>query len=157
MSFHNCACEIKSQPGSFGLLHSFCRTIKTIEDMRQIPRFNAWTLVTYTNNYLLRPCCATDLNCAFGCVFEGVGNEIGDNLFNPRFICQNDGEFFRKIRFNVVVPGLLCESFSNSVRQVRKRYICAAQAETTRLQTRCIQQIIDHLAQAVSLLFDDGK
>src|SRR6266542_2686964 len=111
MSFDNGAGKIKSQPGAFRLFDGFSRTIKPVEDVWQIPGFDARSLIANTNNNLLRPHLTTDFDLTFRRVLECIGNEIDDHLIDARFVSKNDREVLREIRNNSVLGGLCTEFF----------------------------------------------
>src|SRR5260221_12970658 len=81
MRFNNRARQIKSQSGAFSMFNRLSRTIKTIEDMRQVLGFNARTFITDTDNDLLWSCRATDLDLTIWRIFECIGNKVDHHLF----------------------------------------------------------------------------
>src|SRR4030095_12543210 len=95
--FNNGTRQVKSQTRAFGLFNCFRRTIKAVEDVRQIPRFNTRTLIAYTNHYLVCMYPTSDLDLTFWRVLECIGNKIVNHLLQTGFIRQYDREFIGEI------------------------------------------------------------
>ena len=65
--------------------------------MRQILRVDAGTFIAYANDHLPRPHGAADLDLAFRCVFQCIGNQIRDHLLDARFVGKDNWKFIRKV------------------------------------------------------------
>ena len=78
VGFDDCAGQIKSQPCPLGMLNSFCRTKKTVEDVRQIPRVDARTFIAYADDNLLGMHASADPDLSLGRVLEGIGNKMAE-------------------------------------------------------------------------------
>ena len=85
------------KPCAFGLLDGIGGTIEAVEDMRQVLRVDAGAFVADANHHLLGPHRTADLDLAFRCVFQGIGNKVGDHLLDPGFVGQDDGKFIREV------------------------------------------------------------
>ena len=125
LSFNNCAGKIKSQSCTFRMFNGFCRTIEAIKDMGQIIRFNAGSFVADTDNDLFGPYASTNFDFTLRCIFEGVGNQIDDHLFDTCFIAENDWEILREICHNRMLIGLCAEFLCNPLGQDRQGNITA--------------------------------
>lgn len=103
--------KIQPQTGSFGFADSFIRAIEAVKYIGDVAGIDTRTLVTDTDDNLFRADLASDADFAAGGIFNGIGNEIGYDLGDAVFVCQNDGESFREIHHDGVILSLGPEAF----------------------------------------------
>ena len=111
MGFDDGAGQIKSQPGTLGFVDGFGGPIESIEDMGHIFRVDPGPFVADADHHLLRTRFPADTNFSVGSVFDRVGDQIRQNLANPRFVGEDNGECFGEFNANLMGACLRPETF----------------------------------------------
>ncbi|NOH04231.1 MAG: hypothetical protein HND47_20775 [Chloroflexi bacterium] len=89
--------------------------------------------------------------------FSAFETRFSKHLLQPVFIAEDDGKILREIGDEFVFGRLGRKARSHPGRKAGQRDIGLIQAETSRLQPRGVEQIVNHFGEAVRFLLDDGE
>ncbi len=92
-----------------------------------------------------------------GAVFNGVGDEVGDDLDDAVLVGEDDGELRGKVDHDGMTVGLGAEAFRQSFSQSGQGNVGQVGGEPAGLQAGSIQQVLDHGGEMVGFLLNHGE
>ncbi len=149
--------EVQPQPGTLGLADGLVGAVKAVEDIGDVGGVNPGPLVADGDDHLFGADLTADADLAFGGIFNGVRDKVGNDLDDAVLVGEDDGEFCGEVDHEGVAVGLSAETRRGVLGKGWDGNVGQVGGEPASLQAGGIQQVLDHGGQVVGLLLDHGE
>jgi hypothetical protein len=101
MGFNDGARQVQPQPGAFGFAAGLLCPVKAVKDVGRSPVGNPGTFIHHADHHLVGQGLPADADLTARGIFDRIGDQVAEHLFDARFICHDDREVSCGISFMI--------------------------------------------------------